>query len=203
MNAEPTYRETLRRLLELEALPAHKFGHQPRLYSLCRKIGEDLVYDDDIVFAAVWLHDLGVFVGNRPAEPEELKHWDHVHYAVRRGGELLAATDFPREKIAPALQVIREHQPGDVPGSIESIIVRDADILEQLGAIGILRTAAKLGSDTRFHRFADARDHLQRQLEALPHQLRVPRSRDLAQSRIALLTSFLQGLAAEAGSELG
>ena len=36
------------------------------------------------------------------------------------------------------------------------MILRDADILEQLGAIGILRAAAKIGRDTRYPTFTDA-----------------------------------------------
>ncbi len=203
MSAEPEYREMLRSLVAREARPPHKLGHQPRLYALCCEIGAGLVFDDDVVFAAVWLHDLGVFEGNRPEEMSELKRWDHVHYAVKRSVELLSGTDFPAEKIAQVTRVIEEHQPKDTPTSIEATLVRDADILEQLGAISILRTAAKLGNDTRFHRFTDVREYLARQLATLPRMLQLPRSRELAESRTYALASFLRSLTAEAGSQLG
>ena len=203
MSAAPEYRSMLRSLLRDEARPAHKFGHQPRLYLLCEQIGAELTYDDDVVFAAVWLHDLGVFEGNRPTVVSELERWDHVRYAVHRGSELLAGSDFPAAKIAHVMRVIEEHQPRDTPSSIEASLVRDADILEQLGAVTILRTAAKLGSDTRFATFVDARDYLKRQLETLPAMLQLPRSRTLAEPRIRVLASFLESLETEAGSELG
>ncbi len=45
-----------------EAKPVDKYGHQPRLYTLTREVGRGHDYDDDVVFAAAWLHDLGVFV---------------------------------------------------------------------------------------------------------------------------------------------
>ena len=61
-----------------QAQPVDKFSHQPRLYDLTRTIGAGQTYDDDVVFAAVWMHDLGVFVGHRPEEPAALANWDFL-----------------------------------------------------------------------------------------------------------------------------
>lgn len=202
MNRASDFRDHLRRVVEQEARPPHKFGHQPRLYALCREIGRSAPHDDDVVYAAVWLHDLGVFEGNRPIETAALERWDHVSYAVERARKILGGLGFPGDKIEAVVQVIREHQPQDVPSSIEAIIVRDADILEQLGAVAVLRTAAKLGSDTRFVRFADARAALERQLVSLPEKLQLRRSQEMAAARVAVLRSFLSSLDAEAGPHL-
>jgi uncharacterized protein len=196
------WRECLHQYLARTANPTHKFGHQPRLYALTRAIGEGLTYDDDAVFAAVWLHDLGVFVGHRPEAPEQLSAWDHVAYATRRAPEVLADCGFPVHKLPAVLDIIRQHQPRDQPASLEATIVRDADILEQLGAIGILRTAAKIGSDTRFHTFTDARRSLERALADLPGQIRLPATRMLAAPRIEALRSFLAALQGESGPDL-
>ncbi|MGO4211326.1 HD domain-containing protein, partial [Terriglobus sp. YAF25] len=179
-----------------------KYGHQPRLYALTRKIGEGLDYDDDVVFAACFLHDLGVFVGHRPEDPELLKKWDHVVYTCEKSPAILREAGFPEEKIAAVLEVIRTHQPHDEPRTLEATIARDADILEQLGAIGITRTLAKLGSDTRFITFTNTRDSLQKTLETLPGKLRLPRAKELAEPRIRTLTKFLMHLNEEAGENL-
>jgi uncharacterized protein len=193
------YREYLRRVISEEAQPLHKHGHQVRLYELSRQVGIHSVYDDDVVFAAVWLHDIGVFDGNRPTDLLELQQWDHVGYAVDRARQILSHTDFPAEKIEQVIGVIKEHQPQDSPTSIEAQIVRDADILEQLGAIAVMRTAAKLGSDTRFLRFSDARNHLRRMLQELPPKLVLMRSKELAEPRLKALSTFLSDLDEEAG----
>ena len=74
---------------------------------------------------------------------------------------------------------------------MEGIIIRDADILEQLGAAGILRTVSKIGRDTRFHTFPDALRVLQRNLDTLPGQLRLPAARTLAGARLQVLAAFL------------
>jgi len=200
------FRDQLAQYLREQANPAHKYGHQPRLYALTREIAALTtpapIYDDDVVYTAAFLHDLGVFIGHRPEDPAALTRWDHVEYTCARAPELLASMDFPAEKIPAVLACIREHQPHDSPQSFEAVLLRDADILEQLGAIGILRTAAKLGSDTRFHVFSDVRNALQRALTTLPAQIRLDATRTLAGPRIATLQAFLSALNAEAGPHL-
>jgi uncharacterized protein len=202
----PNFRNQLEQYLRREASPEHKYSHQPRLYALTRAIAANTTpvptYDDDIVYAAAFLHDLGVFIGHRPEDPEQLKQWNHVAYTCERAPELLTSFGFPPEKIETVLTCIREHQPRDNPQSLEATLLLDADILEQLGAVGILRTAAKLGSDTRFHRFSDVRNSLQSALDTLPTQIRLDATRELAAPRIAALQSFLKALEDEAGSNL-
>lgn len=133
-----------------------KFSHQERLYSLTREIGASPVYDDDVVFAAAWMHDLGVFIGHRPEDLAALANWDMIAFAVERVPGLLKEFCFPAGKMSAVIEVIRVHQPNGDPKTLEGVIVRDADILEQLGAAGILRTVCKIGRDTRFHIFPDA-----------------------------------------------
>jgi uncharacterized protein len=197
-----TYRNALETYIAANANPTHKFGHQPRLYALTQHIGKGMAYDDDIVFAAVWLHDLGVFVGHRPEDPEALRAWDHVAYITERAPAILTESGFPIEKIPAVLEVIRTHQPQDTPLTVEATIARDADILEQLGAIGITRTLAKLGSDSRFCTFTSAHDALKKQLTILPAQLRLESSKVLAAPRIAAMQSFVTALESEAGANL-
>lgn len=193
----------MREYLAQNANPPHKFGHQPRLYRLAVLIGSGTVFDDDVVYAAAWLHDLGVFIGHRPDDPDLLRSWDHVVYTTGKAPELLTSMGFPAGKIPAVLDVIRTHQPHDDPQTIEGVLVRDADILEQLGAIGILRTASKLGSDDRFRLFADAEKSLRRALAELPGRIRLDATRRLAQPRIAALEAFLAALENEAQGELG
>jgi len=197
-----TYRAALETYIADNANPQHKFGHQPRLYALTQQIGHGLTYDDDVVFAAVWLHDLGVFIGHRPEDEAALKTWDHVAYITQKAPTILAHSGFPEEKIPAVLEVIRTHQPQDTPLTLEATIARDADILEQLGAIGITRTLAKLGSDTRFHIFTDALHALKKQLETLPSKLHLEPSKALAAPRITLMQSFIAALESEAGPNL-
>ncbi len=188
----PTYfRSAIKDYIRKVAKPVDKFSHQPRLYELTCEIGPGQEYDDDVVFAAVWLHDLGVFIGNRPEHPAELATWDSVAYAMKRTPDLLPQFGFPTPKIAAVVEAIRTHQPQENPTSLEGVILRDADILEQLGATSILRTVSKIGRDTRFTVFPDALRVLQNNVDTLPGQLRLPKSRQLAATRVTALESFL------------
>jgi uncharacterized protein len=196
------FREKIREYVAREALPREKFGHQARLYELTRLIGAGLCYDDDVVFSAAWLHDLGVFAGHRPEDPALLAQWNNVVYAEECAPSILNDAGFPTDKVNAVVEAIRTHQPSGVPVSIEGAIVRDADILEQLGAIGVLRTVCKIGRDTRFPTFTTAVDSLRASLDGLPDQIRLDTTRALAEPKIELLQAFLQGVADEAHGAL-
>jgi uncharacterized protein len=191
------FRQPLAEYIRTQAKPVDKLGHQPRLYALTQLVGAGMNYDDDVVYAAAWIHDLGVFVGHRPENPEELRGWDNVSYAMRHAPDILREAGFPTTKVASVVEAIRTHQPHFTPTSIEGAILRDADILEQLGSIGILRVVAKVGRDTRYPTFTDAVTTLGKSLKELPPMLRLESAKALARPRIALLQDFLNELNAE------
>ena len=87
-----TWRQQVVDYIAQAASPADKYGHQPRLYALACEIGQDPaiagLWDDDIVFASAWMHDLGVFLGHRPEDPLELARWNHVPYTVDKSRKL-------------------------------------------------------------------------------------------------------------------
>jgi uncharacterized protein len=188
--------------IRAEAQPPDKFGHQPRLYALATEIGKGLQYDDDILFAAAWMHDLGVFLGHRPTDMAQLSGWDHVPYTIRRSGELLSGWGFPAEKLDGVAEAIRHHQPKDEPTTMEGTLLRDADILEQLGATGLLRAMVKVGRDTRYPSFSSVLPVLLSAVESLPGQTRLPASNVMARSRAEVLRSFLAAIEREAGNLL-
>ena len=187
----PNFRPAIIDYIREQAKPVDKFSHQPRLYELTRAIGVGQRYDDDVVFAAVWLHDVGVFVGHRPEEPEALAKWDCVAYAMHQAPEILARFGFPAGKISAVVEAIRTHQPQENPASIEGVILRDADMLEQLGAVTLLRTVCKIGRDTRFKTFPDALRVLRKNADTLPGQLKLPAAQKLAAPRLHVLQQFL------------
>jgi len=192
------FRLPLAEYVRTQALPIDKLGHQPRLYALTQQVGRGMSYDDDVVYAAAWLHDLGVFIGHRPEDPELLSWWDNVSYAMKQAPAVLLRSGFPTTKVAQVVEVIRTHQPHLSPTSLEGTILRDADILEQLGAIGIMRVVAKIGRDTRYPTFTDAAATLRKSLADLPSKIQLDTAKTLAQSRISLLQAFLNELNEEA-----
>jgi uncharacterized protein len=196
------WRESVVDYIRAEAQPVDKFGHQPRLYALACRVGKGMPFDDDILFAAAWMHDLGVFLGHRPQDPAELARWDHVPYTIARTRELLAGRGFPAGKLEAVAEVIRTHQPQDEPMALEAVLLRDADILEQMGAIGAMRALVKVGRDSRYPTFSSVLPVLQRAVEVLPGKLRTGSAQQLAVRRVETLKLLLAAIEEEAGALL-
>jgi uncharacterized protein len=196
------WRTSVIEYIRAEATPVDKYGHQPRLYALATEIGSGMHYDDDILFAAAWMHDLGVFLGHRPQDPGQLSRWDHVPYTIQRSRELLSKWGFPPQKLDGVAEAILHHQPKDEPTTVEATLLRDADILEQLGAIGILRAAAKVGRDTRYPTFTSILPVLASAAEHLSEKTRLTQTKVIAQSRAEMLRSFLVAVNIEGRDQL-
>jgi uncharacterized protein len=194
----PAHRAAIENYIQANANPPDKLSHQPRLYALARQLAGECVFDDDVLHAAAWLHDIGVFVGHRPEEPAALAAWDNVAYAAAQTPKLLRQFGFPAEKIASVVNVIRTHLPSGHPDSFEGELLRDADMVEQLGATGILRTVSKIGRDTRFRTFDDALRVLKRHAEQLPAKLRLTTARRMAEPRVRTLLMFIEAAESEA-----
>lgn len=191
------YRTAIEDFIHHSALPMDKYSHQPRVYQLAVRIAEDAAYDDDVLHAAAWLHDIGVFIGHRPEDQAALASWDNVAYAIERVPALLSQFGFPEEKIPAVVNAIHHHLPRSSPQTIEGILLRDADILETLGAIGILRMVSKVGRDTRYPTHAKAIDVLRNNCENLAQSIHLISARHLATPRIKLMHSFLDALEIE------
>ena len=198
--SDSQYRRAIADYIRANANPPDKFSHQPRLYELAKQIAQNQPFDDDVLYASAWLHDIGVFIGHRPENQAELAKWDNVAYAVKEAPGLLQRFGFPAQKIPAVIEAVRTHLPSGKPTSFEGILLRDADILEQLGAVGILRTVGKIGRDTRFLTFEDALRVLQRNAEQLPPQLRLDSARALATPRLQILNDFLSAAKGESAS---
>ncbi len=196
------WRQAVIAYIRAEAQPLDKYGHQPRLYALTTAIGKGIDYDDDVEFAAAWMHDLGVFLGHQPFDRQELEHWNHVPYTIERSRELLAEMGFPHHKLDGVAEAIRTHQPHDDPTTMEAVILRDADILEQLGAVGALRAIVKVGRDTRYATYSAIVPVLERAVNDLPGKLRLPIAKALAEPRIRVISDLLAAIRSEAGDLL-
>ena len=185
------FREAIENFIRAEAKPPDKLSHQQRLYELAVQLAGKEAFDDDVLHAAIWLHDVGVFIGHRPEDPVALAKWDNVAYAVQEAPAFLRRFDFPADKIQAVVEAIRTHLPSGKPTTFEGTLLRDADIFEQLGAVGILRTVSKVGRDSRFVYFEDALKVLQRNVEQLPAQLRLESAKALVDTKLDRLRGFL------------
>ena len=105
---------------------ASGYEHSYRIYHLARQIGEGLDYDDEILHAACFLHDIEVMV-------------DHPRGSAKRAESILGETGFPAGKIPRVTAAILSHLPGREPSSIEGKLLHDANLLDCIGAVGFAR----------------------------------------------------------------
>uniref|UniRef100_UPI00403F1A4F HD domain-containing protein n=1 Tax=Candidatus Enterococcus willemsii TaxID=1857215 RepID=UPI00403F1A4F len=116
----------------------HDFLHVQRVAHLAEKIVEadDLVVNQEIMLSAAYLHD----VIDDKVVPD-------VARAIQELQVFLSNSGFEKEAIACIFMIIqnlsfsKEMEAGKQALPLEGQIVQDADRIEALGAIGILRTA--------------------------------------------------------------
>lgn len=130
-----TYSEVQRRFAHIEDL-AHGWEHVERVYKLAVYIAEQEGADRFVVGMAALMHDLG-----RISQTQDTSH--HAELSVLVATEILATYQVSPERQTAILHAIAAHSYGrDVePRTLEARIVRDADRLDALGAIGVLRWA--------------------------------------------------------------
>lgn len=111
--------------------PVSGFDHVQRVLRWCELIGKTEDVDLEVLRAAAILHDVGVPQGR------------NVHHEI--GAELaeqfLTSINFPPEKIPAVTAAIRGHSRygGPDPTTLEGYILRDADMLDFIGTVGIVR----------------------------------------------------------------
>jgi uncharacterized protein len=115
--------------------PAWGYSHCVRDYALARELAaaDHAVLDDDVLFAAAYLHDIAAF---KPWEDEKLDHSDVGALAI---DAVLRGSGFPMAKIESVRAAIRTHMYYRTPVAAEALYLHDADALDWLGSIGVAR----------------------------------------------------------------
>ncbi len=126
------------RLRRQAANLAHDFSHVERVRINARRLAEQLIavedvtVDGDVVSAACLLHEIG-----RGAE----RRGETALDATLRIAEEMLRHDGLGDLVFPVLAALAQHlTAGREPTSPEARILHDADMLEELGAIGLART---------------------------------------------------------------
>lgn len=188
--------------------PTHDSAHLLRVAVWTLRIGGAEVPFREAVAAAL-LHDAVRVPKDSPERPRASER------SAAYAGERLEALGFAPDAVARVADAVRDHSfsRGAVPATALGRALQDADRLEALGAIGLLRTistgvrmnAAWFHAEDPFARgrpLDDRRhsvDHFFTKLLGLPVTMRTAAGRAEAERRVALLRAFLAALADELG----
>jgi hypothetical protein len=173
--------------------PAWGFSHSQRDYALAKSLADSdhVTLDDDVLFAAAYLHDMAAFDTWAEAKQE------HGDTAAAKIDLVLAGTDFPMAKIDAVRAAIRAHMYYRDAASPEARYLHDADALDWLGAIGIARLIALVDSKGGKPTGPDMIKGIERNMAAVPPRVFTPAGKAQIAPRIAEEKAFLDALRRE------
>lgn len=126
------------------ALPAHDEYHAKRVHDLAVQLADRVSpsVDESVLTAAAWFHDIG-----RPRERVGEVD-DHGEWAAGEAADLLESEDVATDRIEAVQHCLRAHSirpsaPG--PNTVEAELLFDADKLDAIGAVGLVRLACIVG----------------------------------------------------------
>ncbi len=158
-------------------------NHTRRVLQLVNRVAEDIAYDRDAVWLAAHLHDWGAYSAwARPGVGHDMR-------SVEVAEEFLRDRSLSEPEMRLVLECIRTHHSGDRERSIEAILLSDADGLDFLGAVGVLRDFSKSPRDLRRgYESAKAR------MEKVPPRLCLAKSKAIAAERMSEMAQILRAL---------
>jgi HD superfamily phosphodiesterase len=174
--------------------PAWGYSHSQRDYALARSLAasDHVAIDDDVLFAASYLHDIAAFApwgGDEPPDHSDVGA-DVVETALKGSG-------FPQGKLAAVRAAIRTHMYYRDPVAPEAVYLHDADALDWLGAIGAARILALVDPNGGDPDGPKAAKMLEDNLRQVPERVISPAGRALVGQRKAELAAFLRELRSE------
>ena len=190
--------------------PSHDVLHLQRVVTMCEKLGAQLNANLPVLLSAAWLHDIVNLPKNHPERVMASQK------AAAAAQKILLDLNYTQDDISKILQIILEHSysAGHKPTSLESQILQDADRLDALGAIGVLRLAScGARMQAQFYEstdpFAQNRDlddkqysidHIYKKLLKLADGMNTDPAKEMAKSRTEFLEVFLKQLQQEINS---
>lgn len=187
--------------------PSHNWSHIVRVIDLCSKLSADLEIDYKVLTPAAVLHDIVNI-------PKNSIHRENASkLAAEKAKKLLQNFSFTQNELENISQIILEHSYSAnlKASSIESEILQDADKLDSMGAIGIMRWCTvgskmnasyyhphdPLAKNRELNDKLFSLDHFETKLLKLYQRLNTERAKIEGQKRLQFMKSFLEQLKSE------
>lgn len=173
--------------------PAHSRRDYETTLMLAR--AEGVTVDEEALYAASYLHDMGGL------PPYAVKGVDHGDRSIQLVDSILKDAGFPMEKAPLVKDIIDHHQYYRPADSVEvSILFRDADILDFMGAIDIARIISLTTREAPATDLSHAIQAIQRQMADMPGRLQSAAAKREGVKRAAEMKVFLDALSTESDS---
>ncbi len=176
---------------DLAEEPVASTDHIERMTSWCQKLGPEAGADMEVLVAGALLHDVGVVIDRKR------------HFAVgrNRATEILKKVGFPEDKIDAALHVLEAHSRyggAPAPSTTEAEVGQDADALEYIGAIGIIRAVIRGLNDGSFDGKVNGFSaYLRSILAKVEGTFHTGRAGEMGRARVEFMRTFLERIEKE------
>ncbi len=184
---------------EVEALvarvgthPVWGYGHCVRVHALAAELArsEGISYDPEILRVAALLHDVGLYKAYAMREPAE-----HAKRSAAVAQRILNDADFPPQATRTVIEAIEAHPPGAPPNpGAEATLLKDAVALDYLGAVGLARVLAMVGTEDDVQGIRAAVWHAESLRRQIPDLLVLETSKEIARQRAAETDRFMEDL---------
>lgn len=156
---------------------------------------EGVTVDDDALYAAAYLHDMGGI------PPYALPGVDHGDRSIQLVDSVLRDAGFPMGKAALVKEIIDHHQYYRPPDTLAvAVLFRDADILDFLGAIDVARILSLTTREKFTPDLAHAVTVIRQNMLEMPARLQSATAKREAQHRVQEMQRFLDALSTETDS---
>ena len=163
--------------------------HCFRVYHLAKELSSHLTLDDEVLYTAALLHDTGKY------PVYAIKNIDHALRSKGITANILPQMMFPLLKIPKVLDAVENHMYYSEPGrSDEAVYLRESDILDNLGNIGLMRLFSLVGQDELIQTPEDAIERARLLADALPDKVSTKAGKRLAVKRREETLRFLAGI---------
>lgn len=176
---------------DLAEEPVASTDHIERMTTWCQQLGPVAGADMEVLLAGALLHDVGVVINRK----------EHYKVGRSRAREVLKEVGFPEEKIDAALHVLEAHSRyggAPDPETTEAKVGQDADALEYIGAIGIVRAVVRGLNDGSFDgKINGFPDYLRSLLAKVEGTFHTEKAGEFGRSRLEYMRNFLKRIEEE------
>jgi len=157
----------------------YSLNHTNRILKIVSIIGTSYQYNHEVITLAAYLHDWGAY------PPVAIKGVDHAQRSADFAAEFLEVNKYESKIITHICECIKYHHIGDNNKSLEAKLLSDADGIDFIGIIGVIRNFS-----TRPNELKKAYNSSKARLQTVLDNICLKESRSIIDIRIERMTTF-------------
>ncbi|SDB95179.1 HD domain-containing protein [Geotoga petraea] len=165
----------------------HDLEHILRVVYNAKLIADTVECDKEVVIISALLHDIGR--SKKMLNKYNIKKGHHANTGAKIAYEFLKSLNYPKAKEVSYAISVHNFSKGVIPETIEAKILQDADRLDAIGYVGIMRVFADERGDIQ-----GKIQHFYDKLLKLKDGMHTKKGKELAEEKHERIEKYLKGL---------